>query len=149
MMVQNLGKFKASSLLAAHILSGCDIISRIGKNAAVSKQMDSTLSLFGQSQQAKAGILQYLVKLLERAGECNTFDDLRYHLYMNKRKTISELLLASYRMMRHILGSHCFGYIYRSFYHPQKSINLNSINFGWKREKWSLHACKVVQKSTC
>ena len=89
-LVQNLGKYRASSLLAAHILSGCDVTSKVGTKAAAIKEMDSTLPLFGQSQQAVADILhgseQYLVKLLASAGECNTFDDLRYHLYMNYAK---------------------------------------------------------------
>ena len=48
------------------------------------------LSLFGQSQQVKADILQrsekYLVKLLEPVGECSTFDALRYPLSMNEKK---------------------------------------------------------------
>ena len=69
--------------------------------------MDLTLSLFGQSQQAKADILQeseqYPAKLLEPAGECNTFDDLRYHWYVNKRKTILQLPPTSISMVEHML----------------------------------------------
>ena len=57
-LVQNLGKSRASSLLAPHILSGCNVTSKLGTKAAVIKQIDSTLSLCGQSQPAKAGILQ-------------------------------------------------------------------------------------------
>ena len=49
-LVHNLGKSRASSLLAAHILSGCDVTSKVGTKAAAIKQIDSTLSLFGQSQ---------------------------------------------------------------------------------------------------
>ena len=118
-LVQKLGKYRASSLLAAHILSGCDVDtkdSKVDTKAAAIKEMDSTLPLFGQSQQAEADILQgseqYLVKLLGSAGECNTFDDLRYHLYMNKRKTISGLPPTSASMMGHMLRSH-FVYIHR------------------------------------
>ena len=40
-------KSRGSSLLAAHILSGCDVTSKLDTKAAVIKQMDSTLSLFG------------------------------------------------------------------------------------------------------
>ena len=71
-LVQNIGKFRASSLLAAHILSGCDVTSKVGTKAAAIKQIDLTLPLFGQSQTAKVESLQdserYLVKLLEPSG---------------------------------------------------------------------------------
>ena len=46
-MVQNLGKSRALSLLAAQILSGCDVTSNVGTKTAAIKQMGSTLSLLG------------------------------------------------------------------------------------------------------
>ena len=48
-LVPNLGKSRASSLLAPHILSGCDVASKVGAKAAAIKQIHSTLSLFGDS----------------------------------------------------------------------------------------------------
>ena len=42
-LVQNPGKSRASSLLAVHILSGCDVASKVGTKAAAIKQMGSTL----------------------------------------------------------------------------------------------------------
>ena len=87
------------------------------------KQMDSTLSLFGQYQQTKADILQgsgqYCVKLLEPAGECNTFDDLCYHFRRNKRKTISGLPPTSASMIGHMLSLNYFVYTHRYLYRPQ------------------------------
>ena len=108
-----------------------------------------TLPLFGQSQQAEADILQgskqYLVKLLGSAGECNTFDDLRYHLYMNKRKTISELPPTSASMMGHLLRSHYCLYSSK-LYHPQKFINLDPMNYGWERDNGLLTPAKFYNR---
>ena len=112
--------------------------------------MDLTLSLFSQSQLAKADILQgseqYLVKQLEPVGECNTFDDLRYHLYMNKIKTNSDLTPASVSMMGHMLSLEYFVYVHSNLCHPQQSINLYSINLGWERENGLLTPAKFCKR---
>ena len=65
---------------------------------------------------------------------------------MNKRKTISELPPTSVSMMRHIVRSHHFVYIYRNLYHPQQSTNLDSINFGWERENGLLTPAKFYKR---
>ena len=49
-LVQNLGKSRASGLLAAHILFGYHVASKVGAKTAATKRIDSTLPLFGQSQ---------------------------------------------------------------------------------------------------
>ena len=108
--------------------------------------MGSTLSPFGQSQQTAVDILQrseqYLGKLLESAGECNTFDELRYHLHMNKRKTISELPPTFAGTVGHMPRSYHFVYIHRNLYHSQQSISLDPMNFGWERENGLLTPAK-------
>ena len=43
------------------------------------------------------------VKVLEPAGESNTFDNLCYHLYVKKRKAISKLPPISISKMKHML----------------------------------------------
>ena len=48
-LVQNLGKSRASGLLAA-ILFGYHVASKVGTKTAATKRIDSTLPLFGQSQ---------------------------------------------------------------------------------------------------
>ena len=74
---------------------------------------------------------------------------------MNKRKTISETPPSSVTMMGHIPLSHCFIYIYRNLYHPQESIKLHLINFGWERENGLLTPTKFYKRlafeyaSTC
>ena len=80
------------------------------------------------------------------AGECNTFDDLRCHLYMNKRKTISELPPTSASLMGHMLRSHYFVYIHRILYHPQKFINLDAMNYGWERDNGLLTPAKFYNR---
>ena len=37
-------------------------------------------------------------------------------------------------MLGHMLAWHYFVYIHHNLYHPQQSINLDPINFGWERE---------------
>ena len=132
-LVQNLTKSRASNFLAAHILFGFDVTSKVGTKAANIKQIVSTLSLFGESQQLNLKSLQrseqYLVKLSEPKTECNTFDNLRYHLHINKRKAISELPSISVSMTRHMLRLYYLVYIHRSLYHPQKSTNLDPTHF--------------------
>ena len=53
-LVQNLTKSRASNLLAAHILFGFDVTRKVGTKAATIKQIVSTLSIFGESQQLKS-----------------------------------------------------------------------------------------------
>ena len=86
------------------------------------------------------------MKLLETLAECNAFDNLRYHLHMNKRKTISELPPISVSMIKSIMRSHHFAYIYRNLYHPQQPTNLDSINFGWERENGLLTPTKFYKR---
>ena len=103
---------------------------------------------------------QFLDKLLEPAGECNTFDDLLYHLYMNERKTISELPPPSVSMMGHMLRSSYFVYIHLSLYDPLQSVAskrvvmVNANVDEWKRNVQSFvpvvaPAATVVRSVTC
>ena len=105
--------------------------------------MGSTLSLFGQ--QVKTDIFQrteqYLVKLLEPAGECNTFDVLLHHSPMNNKKTISEL-----PPVGHMLRLYYFVHIHPNLHHPQQSTNLDPINFGWQRKNRPLTPEKFCKR---
>lgn len=57
-LVENLDKVRYTSFVAVLILSRFDFTNKVSTKGAAIKQMYSILSLFGQSQQAKADILQ-------------------------------------------------------------------------------------------
>jgi len=141
-LVQKLGCFKIEVLLTVHTLSGCDVTSKVGTKAAAMKQIDWSPLEFGKTKDANLDILQqaerYLVKLLDSTSKCTTFDELRYHLYINKGKTIAQLPPTSTSLMGHLLRSHYWVYMHRNLYNPPLFENLDPANFGWERENKQL-----------
>lgn len=74
-------------LLAAHIGTGCDTLSRIGtKLAALNAILEIYLKGFGKRELDEAQVRkceEYLVKVLKLSTECVTFDSLRSQQYRN------------------------------------------------------------------
>ena len=76
------------SILKAHILTGCDVTSKIGtKLAAVNSiKMGNTLIRFGENSfDGKRSAEVFLINVLDAKCNCNSFDELRYEMY-RKRK---------------------------------------------------------------
>ena len=72
-----------SVIIKAHILTGCDITSKIGTKLWVLKckpekfgDIDDSLSYRNAEQ--------YLVKLLYSSSNCTTFDELFYEIYSKR-----------------------------------------------------------------
>ena len=72
------------------ILTGCDATSKIGtKTSVLKKNPEIYLQMFGEEEFGDTSFKQadkYLVQVVETGSKCSSFDDLRYHMYINKRK---------------------------------------------------------------
>ena len=70
-------------ILKAHILTGCDVTSKVGtKLAALNSDPELYLESFGESEMPSTEVLkraeQYLVQVLKKNSQCENFDKLRY-----------------------------------------------------------------------
>ena len=133
---QKLGEKITKSLLQAHILSGCDVTSKFGTKAAAIKHITEELSEFGTfdtpSYNSFRQAEKYLRKLLNVKADCETFDDLRYYLYMNRSKSMSELPPSSASLHGHLLRSFYFVRVNASLLQsPDKKLNPSQ--FGWQQ----------------
>ena len=82
-LISGLGPMVCSVIIKAHILTGCDITSKIGTELWVLKckpekfgDIDDSLSYRNAEQ--------YLVKLLYSSSNCTTFDELFYEIYSKR-----------------------------------------------------------------
>ena len=79
-------------LLKVHILTGCDVTSKIGTNSAALKyDPHMYLKNFGENELLQSSFADaelYLIKVLQRNSTSTTFDELRYELYGKKIKTL-------------------------------------------------------------
>ena len=82
-------------LLKVHILTGCDVTSKIGTNsAALKSDPHMYLKNFGENELLQSSFADaelYLIKVLQRNSTNTTFDELRYELYRKKIKTLYDL----------------------------------------------------------
>ena len=125
-------------LLAAHIGTGCDTLSRIGtKLAALNAIPDMYLDGFGEGQLTKEQVKkcgEYLVKVLKSTSDCTTFDALRVMEY-TKNDTVFDLPPTSHSIVK--------GHIPRWHYLVMEQSNLLNqsyvrpviINGSWKMMK--------------
>ena len=77
-MESNICKF----VLKAHVLSGCDVISKVGtKTAALKSTHEKYLRNLGETSEVTresfASVESYLVQLLQKSSICVTFNELR------------------------------------------------------------------------
>ena len=92
-------------LLKVHILTGCDVTSKIGTNSAALKyDPHMYLKNFGENELLQSSFADaelYLIKVLQRNSTSTTFDELRYELYGKKIKTLYDLPPISRSLQRH------------------------------------------------
>ena len=81
-----IGSNMCSVILKEHILSGCNVTSKIGtKPAALKKRPEKYLKRFGEDETLHSSFQDtenYLVNVLYPTTKCTTFDQLRHELYM-------------------------------------------------------------------
>ena len=89
------GNDVSRSIMKAHILSGCDVTSKLGtKAAALKNNPEIYLAQFGECPQLTPQCLrlaeEYLVKVWDSRGKLKekTFNDLRLSRYLHKKTSI-------------------------------------------------------------
>ena len=91
--------------MKVHILTGCDVTSKIGTNSAALKyDPHMYLKNFGENELLQSSFADaelYLIKVLQRNSTSTTFDELRYELYGKKIKTLYDLPPISRSLQRH------------------------------------------------
>ena len=140
-LADKLGDHLSSSIiLKTHVLTGCDVTSKIGtKSSAMKINPERFLQVFGVVEPSDIAFKRaerYLVNVIESSSNCMTFDELRYEMYRTQNKGLSELPPTSYSLHGYLLRSHYFVNFCLS---PEQSdIHQNNLipsplNFGWKR----------------
>ena len=133
-------QLSSSSILKTHVLSGCDVTSRIGtKSSAMKINPERFLQAFGVGEPSDIAFKsaeRYLVNVIQPSSNCMTFDELRYEMYRTHNKGLSELIPTSYSLHGHLLRSYYFVNFCLSL--EQSDIHQNNLipsplNFGWKR----------------
>ena len=88
-MANKIGPIECSVLFKAHILTGCDVTSKVGtKSAALKANPEMYLLQFGEGDRSRASYdnaEKYLIKVIQPNSKCSSFDELRYNLYLNKK----------------------------------------------------------------
>ena len=88
------------------MFTGCYITRKLGiQLSAVKSNPENCLLHFDNSNLDNDLFLnaeKYLLKAVESSLKCSIFDELRYHLYWSKGKSIAQLPLTSRSVERHI-----------------------------------------------
>ena len=133
-IAEKFGDEKCLALLKAHILTGCDVTSRIGtKAAAVKARPELYLQHFGEEPLRETALQQaekYLVKVIDFKSNCETFDELRYKVYTLKGKTLNLLPPTSTALSAHLQRCHYFVNMCLSLL-QFNTFNLQPNNYGW------------------
>ena len=93
-MYEKLGANFYSVLLNAHILTGCDMTSKVGtKESAIKLKPDTFLHSFGSTNEINfvRQSQEYLIKVVSLTTRCTPFDELRFVNYTGKKASLINL----------------------------------------------------------
>ena len=107
-MYSNIGREMCSVILRLHMLTGCDVTSKIGnKYEALNAKSIDYLKTLGQSKnlchEEAEKAESYLVKVLHHSSACTTMNELRIESYLDKSLSLIELQPTSSSIFGHIL----------------------------------------------
>ena len=96
-------------ILKAHVLTGCDVTSKIGtKSAALNAQPELFLPMFGKEDRLTESTAElaeaFLTKVLQPNTSSSTFNDLRIELY--HKKSLIDLPPTSHSITAHLQRCH-------------------------------------------
>ena len=139
-MYQKLGANFFSVLLNAHVLTGCDMTSKVGtKESTIKVKPDTLLHAFDSTDEINflRQSDEYLVKVVSPTTRC-TFDELRFENYTVKKASLRNLSPTS---------SSIKGYLYRCFFIIQKQTSIcnkteshaDPCEFGWVIDSATTH----------
>ena len=124
-------------LLAAHIGTGCDTLSRIGtKLAALNAIPEMYLDGFGQGQLTEEQVKkceEYLVKVLKSNSDCTTFDALRVMEY-TKNDTVFDLPPTSHSIVKGHIPRWHYLVMEQSNLLNQSYVRLDPCDYQWQLE---------------
>ena len=145
-MANKIGPIECSVLFKAHILTGCDVTSKVGtKSAALKANPEMYLLQFGEGDRSRASYNnaeKYLIKVIQPNSKCSSFDELRYNLYLNKKKSISELPPTSRLIESHL--DRCYMVIYNNINLLKECPLLNPLLYGWAIQENELLPVKLM-----
>ena len=129
-----LGALKCKVIFKAHILSGCDITSKIGtKTAALKANPQTYLNKFGEESDLSIHEMsmaeRYLIKVLHPKSTSTSFDQLRVEMYLSRKVSYVELPPSSQSLRGHI--QRCYFVIKLGMCLLDGTFNLNPCDFGW------------------
>ena len=135
-LAMNLGEMKSKLVMKIHVISGCDLTSKIGsKLAALNKNPEQYLQLFGENEadQELAFKLaeKYLIEILSSSSNCSSFNELRYHMYTEKGKALNELPPTSLEIQMHLKRC-CYVICQNMNLLCYEQFILDQSSFGWK-----------------
>ena len=98
-------------VLKAHVLSGCDVTSKIGTNvSALRHEPEKYLELFGETESFPDDVFRlaekYLIQLCKSGAKSDTFSDLRAELYTDSVKSLGERQPSSSSIAGHLMRCH-------------------------------------------
>ena len=107
-MYSNIGREMCSVILRLHMLTGCDVTSKIGnKYGALNAKSIDYLKTLGQSKnlchEEAEKAESYLVKVLHHSSACTTMNELRIESHLDKSLSLIELQPTSSSIFGHIL----------------------------------------------
>ena len=134
-LIAKLGQEMCRILFIVHMLTGCEVTSKIGTKQVALKCQFSQLVDFGSTDLPDPSTFRlaegYLCSVLSPKDNCKTFDDLGYILHTKEEKTpISSLPPTSRMLHGHLLPCH---YIVRTCRNllSDSPTNLLPERYGW------------------
>ena len=136
LLANSIGYDMCHIILKAHILTGCDVTSKVGKVNALKANPAQYLSRFGENDSLLDGVAieaeNYLVKTIKVNTEIKKFDQLRYECHMSKKTTLPDLPPTSHSIQMHLLRCHFV--VRQSILLLNGSFDEKAIKFGWSIE---------------
>ena len=106
-LFQKLGPSSCKIIFKAHVLSGCDVTSKLGtKPASLNAKPGVYLRQFGEDNQLTIDEMKnaekYQIKLLQPKSLCSSFDQLRFEMYRTRKISLIDLPPSSHCLKSHI-----------------------------------------------
>ena len=132
-MYGKLGASFCSVLLNAHILTGCDMTSKVGtKESTIKVKPDKFLHAFGSTDEINflRQSEEYILQVVPPTARCTTFDELRFENYTGKKASLINLPPTSNSIKGHLCL--CFFIIQQKTSVFNKTENhADPCEFGW------------------
>ena len=139
-LAKKLGPHQCSVIMKAHILTGCDVTSKVGtKSAALQAEPTEFLDTFGEHNTLEYYEAikdeEYLVKVLKPKSKSKTFNELRFEQYVEKKTNILQLAPTSQSIQGHLLRCH---FVVRQNSKLLNDFKDSPLDFGWVEDGGSL-----------